>query len=57
MQSGVVERLRCLARELAALRLAIGEVATRDYLRSELDKLAERLNPGRADGRLEAKGR
>jgi len=46
-----------LARELAALRLAIGEVATRDYLRSELDKLAERLNPGRADGRLEAKGR
>ncbi|SDJ31271.1 Uncharacterized membrane protein [Actinokineospora alba] len=28
-----------LARELAALRLAIGEVATRDYLRGELDKL------------------
>jgi uncharacterized membrane protein len=28
-----------LARELAALRLAIGEVATRDYLRSELDRL------------------
>ncbi|MGQ0577012.1 MAG: DUF1003 domain-containing protein [Pseudonocardia sp.] len=33
-----------LARELAALRLAIGEVATRDYLRGELDKLAERLD-------------
>jgi uncharacterized membrane protein len=33
-----------LARELAALRLAIGEVATRDYLRSELDKLREDLN-------------
>ncbi|GEL24186.1 membrane protein [Pseudonocardia sulfidoxydans NBRC 16205] len=32
-----------LARELAALRIAIGEVATRDYLRSELDKLAERI--------------
>ena len=32
-----------LARELAALRIAIGEVATRDYLRSELDKLASRL--------------
>ncbi|MCV7075348.1 DUF1003 domain-containing protein [Mycobacterium szulgai] len=28
-----------LARELAALRLAIGEVATRDYLRHELDSL------------------
>ena len=32
-----------LARELAALRLAIGELATRDYLRGELDKLGERL--------------
>ena len=28
-----------LARELAALRVAIGEVATRDYLRGELDRL------------------
>lgn len=28
-----------LARELAALRQAIGEVATRDYLRTELDRL------------------
>ncbi|HYB35478.1 MAG TPA: DUF1003 domain-containing protein [Mycobacterium sp.] len=28
-----------LARELAALRLAIGEVATRDYLRHELEEL------------------
>ncbi|MFI6027711.1 DUF1003 domain-containing protein [Amycolatopsis magusensis] len=33
-----------LARELAALRLAIGEVATRDYLRGELDKLREDLD-------------
>ncbi|MGK3205514.1 DUF1003 domain-containing protein [Amycolatopsis sp. MEPSY49] len=33
-----------LARELAALRLAIGEVATRDYLRSELDRLREDLD-------------
>jgi uncharacterized membrane protein len=40
-----------LARELAALRLAIGEVATRDYLRGELDKLAERLDGARAEGR------
>jgi uncharacterized membrane protein len=32
-----------LARELAALRLAVGEVATRDYLRRELDELRETL--------------
>ena len=32
-----------LARELAALRLAAGEVVTRDYLRGELDRLVERL--------------
>jgi uncharacterized membrane protein len=32
-----------LARELAALRLAIGEVATRDYLRRELEELREML--------------
>lgn len=34
-----------LARELAALRLALGEVATRDYLRGELDRLRDEL-PG-----------
>ncbi|ONI77193.1 hypothetical protein ALI144C_34515 [Actinosynnema sp. ALI-1.44] len=33
-----------LARELAALRLAVGEVATRDYLRGELDRLRQDLN-------------
>ena len=33
-----------LARELAALRLAIGEVATRDYLRKELEELHEKIN-------------
>lgn len=36
-----------LAREIAALRMALGEMATRDYLRSELrdlfDELGERL--------------
>ena len=31
-----------LARELAALRLAVGEVATRDYLRGELDRWSRR---------------
>ena len=33
-----------LARELAALRVAIGEVATRDYLRRELDELRDLLH-------------
>jgi uncharacterized membrane protein len=33
-----------LARELAALRLAIGEVVTRDYLRRELEDINERLD-------------
>ena len=37
-----------LARELAALRLAVGEVVTRDFLRGELDKLAERLGAARS---------
>ena len=32
-----------LARELAALRLAVGEVATRDYLRRELEEVREML--------------
>ena len=30
-----------LARELAALRVAVGELATRDFIRSELSRLAE----------------
>ena len=30
-----------LAREIASLRIAVGEVATRDYLRSELARLAD----------------
>ena len=42
-----------LARELAALRVAIGEVATRDYLRGELERLRSDLdeiaNPGSTD--------
>jgi uncharacterized membrane protein len=42
-----------LARELAALRLAIGEVVTREYLRHELEDLRtmlSELQPERADG-------
>jgi len=30
-----------LAREVAALRIAVGELATRDYIRSELNRLTE----------------
>jgi uncharacterized membrane protein len=40
-----------LAREIAALRIALGEVATRDFLRGELTRLGEQL----AD-RVEAAG-
>ncbi|PZF97108.1 DUF1003 domain-containing protein [Micromonospora deserti] len=43
-----------LAREIAALRNAIGEVATRDFLRSELARLAEELDEaGQRRQRLE----
>src|SRR5918911_170389 len=45
-----------LARELAALRLAVGEVATRDYLRGELDKLTALLaEPGARAGKADRK--
>ncbi|HZH19665.1 MAG TPA: DUF1003 domain-containing protein, partial [Geodermatophilus sp.] len=30
-----------LARELASLRVAVGELATRDFIRSELNRLTE----------------
>jgi uncharacterized membrane protein len=50
-----------LARELAALRLAVGEVATRDYLRRELEELHEaisglqkRAKSGGRGGKLDA---
>jgi uncharacterized membrane protein len=33
-----------LAREIASLRIAMGEVATRDFLRSELSRMAEELD-------------
>jgi uncharacterized membrane protein len=33
-----------LTREIAALRIALGEVATRDFLRSELVRLADELD-------------
>jgi uncharacterized membrane protein len=33
-----------LSREIASLRIAVGEVATRDFVRSELSRLAEELD-------------
>src|SRR2546430_11207449 len=33
-----------LSREIAALRIALGEVSTRDFVRSELGKLVEELD-------------
>ena len=45
-----------LTREVAALRVALGEVATRDFVRGELQRLLEELDerregePPRADG-------
>ena len=42
-----------LAREVASLRMAVGEVATRDFLRSELrgllNELEETVNPAEPD--------
>ena len=39
-----------LAREVASLRMALGEVATRDFLRSELRNLVEELNEDDDEG-------
>jgi uncharacterized membrane protein len=39
-----------LAREIAALRIALSEVATRDFVRGELRDLLEELNTERANG-------
>ncbi len=38
-----------LAREMAALRMALGEVATRDYVRSELRSLLAELEEHRRE--------
>src|SRR5579884_1481369 len=38
-----------LAREVAAIRVALGEVATRDYIRGELQRLLDELAPRAAD--------
>jgi uncharacterized membrane protein len=38
-----------LAREIAALRIALGDVATRDFLRSELNRLSDDLQESAED--------
>jgi uncharacterized membrane protein len=37
-----------LTREIAALRIALGEVATRDFVRTELSRLADELDEAAA---------
>jgi uncharacterized membrane protein len=44
-----------LARELASLRLAVGEVVTRDYLRRELEEVRELLESLQPNGSGKAK--
>jgi uncharacterized membrane protein len=45
-----------LARELAAIRLALGEMPPRDYLDEELDRLREEVERLRERGELDARG-
>ncbi|GAA2525580.1 DUF1003 domain-containing protein [Rarobacter incanus] len=45
-----------LAREVAALRIALGDVATRDFVRSELRNLLEELNHDDRDDHAEDNG-
>ena len=40
-----------LTREVAALRVGLGEVATRDWIRSELQDLLKEMETGRSHGR------
>jgi uncharacterized membrane protein len=44
-----VEDAEYLAREVAAIRVALGEVATRDYIRTELQRLVEELSSADLD--------
>lgn len=45
-----------LAREVASLRMALGEVATRDYLRSELRSLLQELEEREGDRGADPQG-
>jgi uncharacterized membrane protein len=46
-----------LSREIAALRIALGEVATRDFLRAELNRLTEELARAERRARPQRAGR
>jgi uncharacterized membrane protein len=48
-----VEDAEYLAREIAAIRLSLGEVATRDYIRGELQRLLDELAPDGAPAAAE----
>jgi uncharacterized membrane protein len=43
--------LEYLARELAAIRMALGEVATRDFLRAELSRVERERDEAEAEAR------
>jgi uncharacterized membrane protein len=47
-----------LAREISSIRMALGDVATRDYVRSELRSLVQEIDDqrSRADGRGDGRG-
>ena len=45
-----------LTREIAALRLALGEIATRDYMRGEIRSLLEDLAAMREDDEKSTEG-
>ena len=49
--------LEYLAREIAAIRMSLGEVATRDFLRSELRQLLDELDERQEAAANDALGR
>ena len=49
--------MEVLAREVASLRLGLGEVATRDFLRSELRGLVDALDPSEEGERRDKPGK
>ncbi len=48
-----VDDTEYLAREIAAIRVSLGEVATRDYIRGELQRLIEELSPDNQEASLD----
>ena len=52
-----VDDTEYLAREVAAIRVALGDVATRDYIRGELQRLLEELSPRSTEDEPSVAGR